>query len=97
MQHAHDRVDLTILLIKEVIRAESLDQNLIWAFVFLIWRLRTKSVSRFLQQDFLRKCCNDPLGPPGLSECIWSRAVLQAKNEECQLICANVFGLEWSL
>jgi PAS domain-containing protein len=27
---------------------------------------------------------------------VWSAAVLQAKNEERQLVCANVFGLEWS-
>jgi hypothetical protein len=27
---------------------------------------------------------------------VWSAAVLQAKNEEWQLVCANVFGLEWS-
>jgi hypothetical protein len=27
---------------------------------------------------------------------VWSAAVLQAKNEEWQLVCANVFGLQWS-
>jgi hypothetical protein len=27
---------------------------------------------------------------------VWSAAELQAKNEEWQLVCANVFGLEWS-
>ena len=27
---------------------------------------------------------------------VWSVAELQAKNEEWQLVCANVFGLEWS-
>jgi hypothetical protein len=28
---------------------------------------------------------------------VWSAAELQAKNEQWQLVCANVFGLEWSL
>jgi hypothetical protein len=27
---------------------------------------------------------------------VWSAAELQAKNEEWQLVCANVFGLQWS-
>jgi|GEM_PF-3420195 len=27
---------------------------------------------------------------------VWSAAELQAKNEGWQLVCANVFGLEWS-
>jgi hypothetical protein len=27
---------------------------------------------------------------------VWSAAELQAKNERRQLVCANVFGLEWS-
>src|SRR5258705_11938547 len=27
---------------------------------------------------------------------VWSTAELQAKNEEWQLVCANVFGLQWS-
>jgi len=27
---------------------------------------------------------------------VWSAAVLQAKNEKWQMVCANVFGLEWS-
>ena len=27
---------------------------------------------------------------------VWSAAGLQAKNVEWQLVCANVFGLEWS-
>jgi hypothetical protein len=27
---------------------------------------------------------------------VWSAAELQAKNEQWQLVCANVFGLEWS-
>jgi hypothetical protein len=26
---------------------------------------------------------------------VWSAAELQAKNEQWQLVCANVFGLEW--
>ena len=27
---------------------------------------------------------------------VWSAAELQAKNEEWQLVRANVFGLQWS-
>jgi hypothetical protein len=27
---------------------------------------------------------------------VWSGAEMQAKNEEWQMVCANVFGLEWS-
>jgi hypothetical protein len=27
---------------------------------------------------------------------VWSAAELQAKNEEWQVVCANIFGLEWS-
>ena len=27
---------------------------------------------------------------------VWSAAEMQAKNEEWQMVCANVFGLEWS-
>jgi hypothetical protein len=27
---------------------------------------------------------------------VWSAAELQAKNVQWQLVCANVFGLEWS-
>jgi hypothetical protein len=27
---------------------------------------------------------------------VWSAAELQAKNEEWHLVCANVFGLQWS-
>jgi hypothetical protein len=27
---------------------------------------------------------------------VWSAAELQAKNEEWQVVCANVFGLGWS-
>jgi hypothetical protein len=27
--------------------------------------------------------------------CVWSAAELQAKNEEWQLVYANVFGLQW--
>jgi hypothetical protein len=27
---------------------------------------------------------------------VWSAAELQAKNEKWQLVCANVFGLQWS-
>src|SRR6202521_3459809 len=27
---------------------------------------------------------------------VWSAAELQAKNEEWQVVCANVFGLQWS-
>jgi hypothetical protein len=27
---------------------------------------------------------------------VWSGAEMQAKNEELQMVCANVFGLEWS-
>jgi hypothetical protein len=27
---------------------------------------------------------------------VWSAAELQAKNEEWQMVCANVFGLKWS-
>jgi hypothetical protein len=27
---------------------------------------------------------------------VWSAAELQAKNDQWQLVCANVFGLEWS-
>jgi hypothetical protein len=27
---------------------------------------------------------------------VWSAAELQAKNERWQLVCANVFGLQWS-
>src|SRR6202011_3183337 len=27
---------------------------------------------------------------------VWSAAELQAKNEQWQLVCANVFGLKWS-
>ena len=27
---------------------------------------------------------------------VWSVAEMQAKNEEWQMVCANVFGLEWS-
>ena len=27
---------------------------------------------------------------------VWSAAELQAKNNERQMVCANVFGLEWS-
>jgi hypothetical protein len=32
----------------------------------------------------------------GLPENVWSAAELQSKNEEWQLVCANVFGLQWS-
>jgi hypothetical protein len=27
---------------------------------------------------------------------VWSAAELQAKNVQWQLVCANVFGLQWS-
>jgi hypothetical protein len=27
---------------------------------------------------------------------VWSAAELQEENEEWQLVCANVFGLQWS-
>jgi hypothetical protein len=27
---------------------------------------------------------------------VWSAAEMQAKSEEWQMVCANVFGLEWS-
>jgi hypothetical protein len=27
---------------------------------------------------------------------VWSAAELQAKNDQWQLVCANVFGLQWS-
>jgi hypothetical protein len=27
---------------------------------------------------------------------VWSAAELQAKNEGWQMVCANVFGLQWS-
>jgi hypothetical protein len=35
-------------------------------------------------------------GPHSSYRNVWSAAELQAKNEHWQLVCANVFGLQWS-
>ncbi len=39
---------------------------------------------------------SSPVPVKSSSRNVWSAAELQAKNEEWQLVCANVFGLQWS-